>query len=64
MSILLIESVMINEAFQKSQVICLHFPGEARRVVRLPAAEEERGILGNRRRADIQQPEFTRLHVS
>lgn len=55
---------MINEAVQKSQVICLHFPGEARRVVRLPAAEEERGILGNRRRADIQQPEFTRLHIS
>jgi len=53
-----------NEAVQKSQVISLHFSGEACRVVRLSAAEEERGILGYRRRANIQQPEFTRLHFS
>ncbi len=60
----LMESVKINEADQKCHVICLHFPGEAGWVVRFPAAEEERGILGYRCGADIQQPEFTRLHVS
>lgn len=55
-----VESVKIAQLSNIYQ----HYPGEACRVIRLPAAEEARGILGNRCGADIQQPEFTRLHVS